>query len=53
MFGKSSSPLHSPATATLRIFASTPDGNAFYLAGGANQGNPMDEKQWGRVMATF
>ncbi|YCM42885.1 hypothetical protein V2O64_16370 [Verrucomicrobiaceae bacterium 227] len=35
-----------------RISASafTPDGNTLYLAGGANQGNPAEEKEWGRIV---
>ncbi len=35
-----------------RISASafTPDGNFLYLGGGANQGNPNEEKKWGRIV---
>jgi len=35
-----------------RISASafTPDGKTLYLAGGANQGNPAEEKKWGRIV---
>jgi Tol biopolymer transport system component len=35
-----------------RISASTftPDGKTLYLAGGANQGRPSEEKKWGRIV---
>ena len=35
-----------------RISASTftPDGKTLYLAGGANQDNPAQEKKWGRIV---
>ena len=26
------------------------DGKTLYLAGGANQGNPNEEKKWGRIV---
>ena len=41
-----------PQNVGFRISASafTPDGNFLYLGGGANQGNPNEEKKWGRIV---
>ena len=35
-----------------RISASTfaPNGKTLYPAGGVNQGNPAEEKEWGRIL---
>lgn len=41
-----------PSNPGFRISASafTPDGKHLYLGGGKNQGNPAQEKKWGRIV---